>query len=239
MTRIRLSRAEQSARTRTRLVASARRRFLHDGFHAASLELIAEEAGYTIGAVYSRFAGKADLFLAVLDEHVDAIVGRVEELTARGEPTADRVRQVARMRFELLGEARWFPLVLEFLAHAARDERLLRQFAARHQRLVDAYARLIADDYARAGLPLPLPPEQLAHAAMAIGNGIAMEQLTQPGRVPDGLLATTVLAFLRGLPVDDGAPGGGGSPDPEDDLGHRRPAARPSTPPDPPDRRAP
>ena len=43
--------------------------FLRRGFHAASLDEIAEEAGYTKGAVYSNFAGKDDLFLALLAEH--------------------------------------------------------------------------------------------------------------------------------------------------------------------------
>jgi hypothetical protein len=35
---------------------------------------------------------------------------------------------------------------------------------------------------------------------MAMGNGVALERLTNPGQVPDGLLATMALAFLRGLP---------------------------------------
>ena len=41
--------------------------FLRQGFHGASLDEIAEAAGYTTGAVYSNFKGKDDLFLAVLD----------------------------------------------------------------------------------------------------------------------------------------------------------------------------
>jgi AcrR family transcriptional regulator len=44
--------------------------FLRRGFHGASLDEIAEEAGYTTGAVYSNFKGKDDLFLAVMDAEV-------------------------------------------------------------------------------------------------------------------------------------------------------------------------
>ncbi len=43
---------------------AARTVFLRRGFHGASLDEIAEEAGYTKGAVYSNFAGKDDLYLA-------------------------------------------------------------------------------------------------------------------------------------------------------------------------------
>jgi AcrR family transcriptional regulator len=53
--------------TRAQLLDAALRVFLRRGFHAASLDEIAEEAGYTTGAVYSNFKGKEDLFLAVLD----------------------------------------------------------------------------------------------------------------------------------------------------------------------------
>jgi AcrR family transcriptional regulator len=181
MTRQRLTRAEKSAQTRAQLMASARQLFLRRGFHAASLELVAEEAGFTIGAVYSRFGSKADLFLAILDEHIDRIVAEVAQVA---------------------GEREWFPLVLEFWSHAARDERLRREFAARHERLVGAYAGLIEADYARLGLPLPLAPEVLARAVVAMGNGVALERLADPGRVPEELLSTMALAFLRGVAAD-------------------------------------
>src|SRR5204862_4334863 len=63
----RLTQAERKQRTRAELVSTARNAFLERGFHGASLDEIAEEAGYSKGAVYSNFAGKDDLFLAVLD----------------------------------------------------------------------------------------------------------------------------------------------------------------------------
>jgi len=62
--------------TRARLLAAAEEMFLSHGFAAATVDAIAHEAGYTTGAVYSNFGGKADLFLAVLDETAQ------EQLTA-------------------------------------------------------------------------------------------------------------------------------------------------------------
>ena len=199
MTRQRLTRAEKSAQTRAQLMASARQLFLRRGFHAASLELVAEEAGFTIGAVYSRFGSKADLFLAILDEHIDRIVAEVAQVATLDQPLGAHAELLAGRRMDLLEREReWFPLVLEFWSHAARDERLRREFGARHERLVGAYAGLIEADYARLGLPLPLAPEVLARAVVAMGNGIALERLADPGRVPEGLLSTMAVAFLRG-----------------------------------------
>jgi len=208
MTQQRLTRAEKSAQTRAQLMASARRLFLRRGFHAASLELVAEEAGFTIGAVYSRFGSKADLFLAILDEHIDRIVAEVAQVAGVDQPLVAHAELLAGRRMALLEREReWFPLVLEFWSHAARDERLRGEFAARHERLVDAYAGLIEADYARLGLPLPLAPEVLARAVVAMGNGVALERLADPGRVPEGLLSTMAVGFLRGVAADDPAEG--------------------------------
>ena len=208
MTQQRLTRAEKSAQTRSQLMASARQLFLRRGFHAASLELVAEEAGFTIGAVYSRFGSKADLFLAILDEHIDRIVAEVAQVAGVDQPLGAHAELLAGRRMALLEREReWFPLVLEFWSHAARDERLRGEFAARHERLVGAYAGLIEADYARLGLPLPLAPEVLARAVVAMGNGVALERLADPGRVPEGLLSTMAVGFLRGVAADDPAEG--------------------------------
>src|SRR5262245_17031474 len=63
----RLSRAESQARTRDKLLAVARTSFLRDGYAATSLDKIAEAAGFSKGAVYSNFANKDELCLAVID----------------------------------------------------------------------------------------------------------------------------------------------------------------------------
>jgi AcrR family transcriptional regulator len=203
MVRQRLTRAERSAQTRAELMDSARRLFLRRGFHAASLELVAEEAGFTIGAVYSRFGSKADLFLAILDERIDQLVAEVAEVAADAQPVAAHAELLAGRRMALLEREReWFPLVVEFWSHAARDERLRREFGARHERLVAAYAGLIEADYTRLGLALPLAPEVLARAVVAMGNGVALERLADPDRVPDGLLSTMAISFLRGVAAD-------------------------------------
>src|SRR4029450_12282546 len=118
MTRQRLTRAEKSVQTRAQLMASARQLFLRRGFHAASLELVAEEAGFTIGAVYSRFGSKADLFLAILDEHIDRIVAEVAQVAEVDQPLGAHAELLAGRRMALLGPGReWCPLVLGVCSH--------------------------------------------------------------------------------------------------------------------------
>jgi AcrR family transcriptional regulator len=56
--------------------------FLRRGFHASSLDLVADEAGFTKGAVYSRFRSKADLFLALLEERIASRIGEMRNAVA-------------------------------------------------------------------------------------------------------------------------------------------------------------
>src|SRR6266498_4963535 len=66
-----MARISADVPTRDALIAGAATVFARSGFQAASLREIAAEAGMTTGAVYSNFDGKADLFLAVLEEKID------------------------------------------------------------------------------------------------------------------------------------------------------------------------
>ena len=65
--RTRLTRAESRQRTRDQLIDSAAKVFAERGYHAASIDEIAEDAGFSKGAVYANFPTKEQLFLAVMD----------------------------------------------------------------------------------------------------------------------------------------------------------------------------
>lgn len=66
----RLSREAAKALTRARLLDAAAAAFAEHGFAGASVDEIAGRAGYTIGALYTHFPGKDELFLSLLAEHI-------------------------------------------------------------------------------------------------------------------------------------------------------------------------
>ena len=73
-------REEQRAQTRLDLLDAAARVFAERGYHGASVDLVAEAAGYTKGAVYSNFDSKEDLFLELLDRRIDTTITAMETL---------------------------------------------------------------------------------------------------------------------------------------------------------------
>jgi len=189
----RLSRAEQNERNRTLVLAAARQIFLTRGYHAATLDEIADEAGFSRGVVQSRFGNKADLFLALLEERIAARAAQNAGLT-EGLSGAEGIRvlrehAVRRNRAEL----DWGLLLIEFRAHAARDPELTRRYATLHARTRQALAEVIADVYRRAGQPPPSPAEEMAQMILAIEAGIRLEQAADP----EGLAPTAAFERLR------------------------------------------
>src|ERR1700758_4328395 len=123
----RLTRVEQSQRNRDLVLAAARRMFLARGYHGASLEQIADEAGFSKGVVYSQFESKADLFLAMLEERIEERGAEnarfVEALVAEGDgPVARGLAALAEhVTRRERADAEWGLLVIEFRVHAARS----------------------------------------------------------------------------------------------------------------------
>ena len=123
----RVSRVESKARTRDDLIVAARGVFLERGFHPATLEEISEAAGYTKGAVYSNFSGKDDLFLAVLERHYAERAAMYEAVLFGESEFEDTFRASARLMLDAFArEPAWWPLLSEFVRHAARRRRAER-----------------------------------------------------------------------------------------------------------------
>lgn len=198
--KVRLSRAESKARTRADLVDAAREVFLERGYHASTVADVAAEAGYTTGALYSAFRGKADLFLAVLDAHLAERIRRMEAVVDSATTAAEHAEQLARQFAAASGtDHRWSPLVIEFWAHAARDPELRGQFAERHDALKYAIARMLDEMLARTGERLVLRTDEVAMAAAALANGLTLERLAHPDGMPDERFAELARFIMKGL----------------------------------------
>src|SRR4051794_6774178 len=135
MTRKRLSRAEKRIDTRERLLESALVVFAREGFGGASLEEIAEEAGFSTGAVYSAFGGKQELFFALLDKILEQEKRDIGEIFEQNESLDAVVTAIGRWKpGPLESEEQWRVLATEFWLHAVRDPKVRALLAERQRR---------------------------------------------------------------------------------------------------------
>lgn len=202
----RLSRAEQNERNQGLVLAAARRIFLARGYHAATLDEIADEAGFSRGVVQSRFGNKADLFLALLEERITERAadnaGLAEHLSGAEGLAALAGPATRRNQAEL----DWGLLLIEFRAHAARDPALNQRYMALHARTLAGIAGLITVLYRRAGQSPPRPPDQMAQLILTITAGSRLEQAAGLEDSPQ-LAAAELLARFTGTPAPAGHEG--------------------------------
>jgi AcrR family transcriptional regulator len=202
-----LSRVEQNERNRRLVLEAARRVFLARGYASATVDAIAEEAGFSKGVVYSQFESKADMFLALLE-------ARITERAVQNERLAEQLDggQLAAAVSELAlalrrAEPEWMQLVLEFRLHAARVPELKRRYAQLHDYTVDRLASVYAGLHERAGTTPRYPPRVLARLSLAISRGAFLEELADPEAAD--LPAPDVIRdlVLQTAPAVDGAGG--------------------------------
>jgi AcrR family transcriptional regulator len=201
----RVSRRDRAAANRAALLAAARKVFLAAGYHGATVDAIAGEAGFTIGAVYSRFGGKAELFLALLEQRIEERIAQIRSVVDGSGPAADLTAVARQWAGVLRTDLDWTLLVIEFRVHAARDPVLAARFAELHGRLLRALVQVVT---ASLGLPAATPEvEDLARVLLAAGPGGALARAAEGEAFRDELMEETNVALaqwlLRGLPGHD------------------------------------
>ena len=187
----RLTRAESKVRTRERLIWAGRRIFSRTGFHAASVEEIAEAAGFSRGAFYANFADKADLLLCIVEQRDDAVWAEVETVLEQTSP--EDMLPAMQAWFDRVALDPGLALAwAEMWPQAMRDRALRRRLVQRQERTRGVVSDMLRRYCETAGLELPLPPEHFAAMALALGDGLAAQRHLEPSALPGDI-------FVQGL----------------------------------------
>jgi AcrR family transcriptional regulator len=173
---------------RERILAAAVTTFASEGFAGATIDMIAEAAGFTKGAVYSNFGSKDDLFFALLDAQVTARVTLITELIEKvgaSEGPESAAAAVGKALMRMIHENTDYQLLfIEYWLRAARDPQIRERFAKHRRTITDRTMKAIDPAVlARTGLS----PEALGMLLVALSNGFAIEEIVAPGTVPPEL----------------------------------------------------
>lgn len=184
--------------------------FRREGYHRASLDRIAAEAGFTTGAVYSTFDSKADVMLSLLAARAERRRAVWTEVLHSASTVEDFVTEVARRNArEVAAERDWLVVASEFtIVIGRRDEELQARYAALHEAGLAALTASIRTWMQRDGEPLTIEPRRLATVVTALHRGLVLEGLVAPAEVPEELIVEANLILLRG--ARGGMEGGAG-----------------------------
>jgi AcrR family transcriptional regulator len=189
-------------RTRDALLDAALTVFARRGFHGASLDEIAETAGYTRGAIYKHFADKEELLLAACERLNDRVIADFAAIPNADVPLdkygkAD-VEVVAEQWRHMPLEPDFVAVMLEFQLYALRNPEVRERAAAFRKANMQRIADYIRDVGARTGEQLPISADDMA-AVFGITSD-AFSQLRLVDEKNAGRLYELCLGILvRGL----------------------------------------
>jgi len=206
MSKVRLTREQSRDQTRQRLLDAAQSIFLSKGFVAASVEDIAEQAGYTRGAFYSNFGSKSELFLQLLKRDHENVMADMRAIFEAGETRQQMEARVLDYYSTHYRENDCFLLWMEGKLQAARDPDFRVGFIACLRELRAATTEYIRQFSALVGTPLPLPAEQLALGLMALSDGMQFSYAFDPQAVTPEMTEAVLAGFFRRVVFGDAKP---------------------------------
>lgn len=170
----------RSKETRGYLLDAAHRVVSRRGYGGATVEEIAEEAGVSMGALYYHFPGKENLFKSLLREHVHETRHSFEALP----PPASLREAIERTvgfwleHVQAAGEAS--PLMLEFWAHATRQDWARDEVRASFREFREAIAAMLRAGREQGVVRADLGVDHAAHLIVSVLEGVALQHIVDP-----------------------------------------------------------
>jgi TetR/AcrR family transcriptional regulator, transcriptional repressor of aconitase len=174
--RKRLTREESQAQTRATLIAVGRKHFLRFGLGGAVTEKIAEDAGYSRGALYANFDGKEELFVAVIREEQARHLNVLQSLLKEESSGKKRLKKWRDAIADLMTDHDWIVLRAEFEVGALRSERIRKSFVEAHRRQLRDGGNLVKDLLRSPNVTSGLTPDDFIMVIINLAHGLAVTQ---------------------------------------------------------------
>jgi TetR/AcrR family transcriptional regulator, transcriptional repressor of aconitase len=194
--RRRLTRQESRLETRAKLLESAAQLFARGGYEGASVDLIAESAGYSKGAFYSNFESKEAIFLELLDAHKQREIEALTQLLAREIPASELLSLIRNFGTAHGSDFDLGLLSAEFQLQACRDKTFAKTYAKLHRTHRDTLAGLITKLFAKLDRTPPTSAEDLADILMGLTTGLSLQQTSVQGPLRKAFVTEAFLLVL-------------------------------------------
>ncbi|RDW15168.1 TetR/AcrR family transcriptional regulator [Oceanobacillus arenosus] len=198
MNRKRMTQEERKQETRKMLLDSAAEIFAQLGFHGASVDKIAEFAGYSKGAVYANFNSKEELFLALLEQKMKRDLDTIHQIMKQ-QHSIDHFIEKMDYYFDLDRQTNrvWSILNMEFLLYAMRQESVRQKWTAMIEESVGQISGVIEKMMEQENRVSTLSAEEFAWTILSLGNGMAILHYISEGRAPLNLYGKALQSIIK------------------------------------------
>lgn len=200
------------AMTREHLLAAAADVFARRGYHGATLDEVAQTAGFTTGAIYSNFSGKEELFLALAADREKKLIEAF--FAAASPPDVSPTGLIESLRSVYVGtsqrdrETDW-QLWTEFTLHSMRNPDARAKLVEQQRAAVDLVVEHVRRQFDEQRVAPPLPVESIAHIYIALFTGLWQQQAIDPDCVDDDGFPTAAAFVSQALGIEPAPPAQG------------------------------
>jgi AcrR family transcriptional regulator len=161
---------------RDQILAAAMTCFARQGYHATSMDDVVRQSGLSVGAIYTYFPSKEDLFLALSDHRAEQTLAYLNELFRRPGPMADKYREAVDYFFRMLSDelVPMARVTVEFLAEAAKSERIKERQQRRCESIRQFLHWLLSEAQRTGDVRPDVDVKAAAELMMALNEGILL-----------------------------------------------------------------
>lgn len=172
--------ADREAAVRERIVRAAGEVFAEKGYHRATIADVVRRSGLSVGAIYTHFSGKEELFLAgcdvVAEQGLEELGRRLAGLTG----TEDRLRAAVAYYVETVDDFDGAPGQVSLIAawaEADAEPGVREMLVRRRERLVGAATLLLQEGIANGDLPATLDVDGFARGFIGLMDGLLLQRI--------------------------------------------------------------
>jgi AcrR family transcriptional regulator len=183
---------------RAQILAAAMTCFAQQGYHATSMDDVVRASGLSVGAIYSYFPSKEDLFLSLCDFRSDQTLASLNQLFRQPGPMVAKFDEAVDYFFRLLSDD-LVPLArvnVEFLSEAAKSDRIKERQQRRCDTIRQFIRWLLTEAQKEGAVRADVDVAAAAELMMALNEGILMLTVAGVRQVSLADLKPAYLALL-------------------------------------------
>lgn len=200
---------ERKEATRKLLLESAVEIFAKFGFHGASVDKIAEHAGFSKGAVYGHFHSKEELFLALLEKRMNMHAENINKLIEQQYSLSHTIEKINAYFNSVKEENRTMSMLnMEFLLYAMRKESVREKWKEMISKSVSRISESIDSLMNKENHKLNLSSADIAWIILSLENGMSIFHYIGQNSVPTDLYGKALknLLFTSKIKNEDHLP---------------------------------